>query len=611
MEQKKYQILKKIGWILLVLLLFFNFCNWYQIYHNRIKTRVLPFDINKNMIVLSENYKDYHSLADKTITAVDTFKTAFSLLEKINFPFNVSDQNKFEKHIASNEKVTIFWKDKENNETGSLVIETVKSFRKIELLTLVFNIFLVLIVFFNCYLLLRFSAVSENVLIVFFLLFLAFPEEINPVISGFSLNSLVIPFIGIIFCDFINIKIKKIKNLLLFYLISLLLALGSIFLEEKINEIVFIAYGWTLIWLLMGFIKLARAYRKTKSIELKRLSNAFRGFLIALISGLFGIILGIVIFSVQGNFNPEAYNLFSYVIILFLFLTGLSFIVGLLWFFGSFTWSLLTGTAMDVKIRSTLIYSIVGIFFVTIFGLLDYCLGEFLQKLFGNFIGSEFIAGIPATIGLLLFFNPIRNKVATIVDKRLNSSELDFLSKADTFSENIGEEGVIEGFEEYICENMIHKLSIKKVALISYDKRLGGFKFNEVRGSNIVENSLVNDIKDILSEPKPYSNFRENEDLQDIASFNLVIPIIFDAEAKWFLALGKKNDGTSYTKKDEEALIKLTDRIKLSLKFILAYDDMINDKYSKKINDLEQSLLLEKNKNLQLTRLMENFEKED
>jgi len=46
------------------------------------------------------------------------------------------------------------------------------------------------------------------------------------------------------------------------------------------------------------------------------------------------------------------------------------------------------------------------------------------------------------------------------------------------------------------------------------------------------------------------------------------------------LALGKKIDGSAYTKKDEEALTKLADKIKLSLKFILAYEQIINNRYT-------------------------------
>ncbi len=246
---------------------------------------------------------------------------------------------------------------------------------------------------------------------------------------------------------------------------------------------------------------------------------------------------------------------------------------------------------MGVKIRSTLIYTITGVFFVIIFGLVDYSLGEILQGLFGKFVGSEFIAGIPITIGMIALFNPVRNKIEKLVDSKLNTSELDFLEKTETFTHNISEEGVLEGFEEYICENLMQRLKLTKVALISYDKNMKAYKFNEIRGSDVIENSKVDDVHLLLLENKIQKNNKAlNEDPQEISSFPLIIPIIHDLDHKWFLALGKKLDKSLYSKKDEQALVQLTERIKLSLKFILAYEEIVNKKYHLTIAKHEEKI---------------------
>ncbi|MDP8267533.1 MAG: hypothetical protein P9L97_02280, partial [Candidatus Tenebribacter davisii] len=261
----------------------------------------------------------------------------------------------------------------------------------------------------------------------------------------------------------------------------------------------------------------------------------------------------------------------------------------------SFTWSLLTGTAMGVKIRSTLIYTITGVFFVVIFGLIDYSLGEVLQGLFGKFVGSEFIAGIPITIGMIALFNPVRNKIEKLVDGKLNTSELDFLEKTESFTHNISEEGVLEGFEEYICENLMQRLKLTKVALISYEKEIKAYKYNEIRGSDVIENSKVDDVHLVLLENKIQRNYGSlNEDPQEVSSFSLIIPIIHDPDHKWFLALGEKSDKSLYNKKDEQALVQLTERIKLSLKFILAYEEIVAKKYHQTITKYEK-MMEEKN----------------
>jgi hypothetical protein len=244
---------------------------------------------------------------------------------------------------------------------------------------------------------------------------------------------------------------------------------------------------------------------------------------------------------------------------------------------------------MDVKIRSTLIYTITGVFFIVVFSLIDYTLGELLQSLFGKFVGSEFLAGIPVTIAMIALFNPVRNRIEKLVDSKLNTSELDFLENTQTFTHNISEEGVLEGFEEYICENLFRRLKLTKVALISFDKNMNAFKFNEIRGSDVIENSQVSDKRLYLSENKIQKNYNNlNDNPQEISSYSLIIPIIFDNMHKWFLALGQKNDNSLYSKKDEQALIQLTERIKLSLKFILAYEEIISEKYKRTIAEYEK-----------------------
>ena len=124
---------------------------------------------------------------------------------------------------------------------------------------------------------------------------------------------------------------------------------------------------------------------------------------------------------------------------------------------------------------------------------------------------------------------------------------------------------------------------------LEFDEDLGFFKFNEIRGSDVVENSKVEDVNLYLQENKLRKNSNSlNENKQEIASFCLVIPIIYDNTHRWFLALGKKSDESIYNKKDEKALVQLAERIKLSLKFILAYEEIVHNKYHKTIAQYEQ-----------------------
>ena len=614
MSVKTYKIFKKIAWYLFFLFLLLNVLNWILSINEDVFIKKLPFDLKKGY---AENIQ-YPALANilnnKIITYVDTIKTFIpsgqsSISSKIfnhKFRFRLLGYNKefvskeseirtriFE-FVSTKDEVEITFHDIDTKESSSIIVETINTYDRSALLSLIFNIVFIFFIFFNTYLLLNFSQTRENIFIVFFLLFFSCPEELPFLNLSNTITFLIIPFLGVLFYHFIVQKISPEKKLKVIYSLSLLLSISIYLFYEfyKIN-LEFILFIWSIAWLLIGFILLWRSYKKTQLIELKRLINAFRGIVISLVSISIGAIL-VVIFTyfTSGSSGFQIYSFYMIILMILIICAGLGFFVGILWFFGSFTWSLLTGTVLDVKIRSTLIYTIVGLVFVTIFGFVDYTLGELLQSLFGNFIGSEFIAGIPATIGLLAFFNPIRNKVESIVDTKLNTSDLDFLEKTDTFTNNLSGESVIEGFEEYICENLIHRLPIKKVALVSFDKELNYFKFNEIRGSDVKENSKVEDIHSILSNNEIYESYIINEDNQEISSFSMVVPIIFEEDYKWFLALGKKNDGTAYSKKDEKAFLKLANKINLSLKFILAYDDIVHNRYIKTIR--EKDLLIEK-----------------
>ena len=412
MSVKTYKIFKRIAWYLFFLFLFLNVLNWIFSINEDVFIKKLPFDLKKGY---AENIQ-YPALANilnnKIITYVDTIKTFIpsgksSISSKIfnhKFRFRLLGYNKeivskeseirtriFE-FVSTKDEVEITFHDIDTKESSSIIVETINTYDRSALLSLIFNIVFIFFIFFNTYLLLNFSQTRENIFIVFFLLFFSCPEELPFLNLSNTITFLIIPFLGVLFYHFIVQKISPEKKLKVIYSLSLLLSIFIYLFYEfyKIN-LEFILFIWSIAWLLIGFILLWRSYKKTQLIELKRLINAFRGIVISLVSISIGAIL-VVIFTyfTSGSSGFQIYSFYMIILMILIICAGLGFFVGILWFFGSFTWSLLTGTVLDVKIRSTLIYTIVGLVFVTIFGFVDYTLGELLQSLFGNFIGSEF-----------------------------------------------------------------------------------------------------------------------------------------------------------------------------------------------------------------------------
>ncbi len=600
MKDSVHKVLSKLGWLIFFFFIFLNLVNWAFIIKDDFFIKRLPFRLEEGSAVGVQDSTLAAILEDKKIVRIDTLDiTRFEDSQNetngpqlLIFHSNTEDEEAEDLESAIDEviknKQTVEITCQDSLGRALYTVDTISRKDYSSFITIAFNALFLLFIFFNSYLLLRYSQAQENILIVLFLLLLASPNDI----AGMSDFNIIITssaaILGILFYHFVQEKLGNSYNIKILYFISIgLIIIGTILHLVFQFSANLVYYAWSIIWLLVSFKILWKAYKASKSMDLKRLLNAFKGLFLAIVALLIAFLFGgILYFTSSGQTEFGIYNLQMGFLIGFILLAMLVFIIGILWFFGAFTWSLLTGTALGVKIRSTMIYTIVGVTFVVFFGLLDYSLGELLQKLFGRFVGSEFIAGIPATIGLLMFLNPVRQKVERMVDNRLNTSDLDFLEKTDSFTDVIAGEGVIEGFEEFICENLTQRLPIKKVALISYNLDKKAYIFNEIRGSDVEENSIVEDVHLTLLENKLTRNYGAlNENEQEIGSFSIVVPIIYDLDHKWFLALGKKLDGTSYSRKDEEALKKLAAKIKLSLKFILAYEHIINNRY---VDSLEE-----------------------
>ncbi len=607
-----YKILKKCAWVLFFVLLAVSLANLVLVISESLFEKSLPFKHDNGVVTQTTDDTLDDIFKNKIITKIDTLEIGSSVIETENieeddesvigrtFVFGSDARQGIQIAYTPDfqrvdkDSIEIVLKDTLTDISEQRFVKAVSKLNKWGLFSILGNVALIIFTFFNSFLLLKYSSAKENILIVFFVLFLITPSP--DLILGKSLlyiwTTLLSPFWGILFYHFMVIKSEAEKKIKKLYITSTIIFLIGYILSLIIKESFDFIHLWSAYWMFKGFLLLRKEYKKSRSIELRRLWGAFGGIGISMISIILIFVIAFIIALFAGISNLtglsmmiKSYSEFLGIFIAILVLIPiLGVFIGFLWFLGSFTWSLLTGTAMGVKIRSTLIYTITGVFFVIVFGLVDYSLGEILQSLFGKFVGSEFIAGIPITIGMIALFNPVRSKIEKLVDGKLNTSELDFLEKTDTFTHNISEEGVLEGFEEYICENLMHRLKLIKVALISYDKDMKAYKFNEIRGSNVIENSKVDDVHLYLLENKIQRNSGAlNEDPQEISSFPLIIPIIYDPDHKWFLALGKKSDKSLYSKKDELALIQLTERIKLSLKFILAYEEIVNKKYHQTI----------------------------
>lgn len=599
---------KIIIWFIFYAILLLHILNNAILFKRNGFYKTLPFNFQQGDVVSTRDTLTASRLRDKIVLQVDTLKVFDKTEDKQAEPEKHGlvirlDQNEhiinidFDEYRTSLDSVSVTLQDTLSSLVSREIFRTITKLDYRVLVSLVFNIIIGFLVFFSSYLLIKYSRNKENMLIAFFLIFLFIPgfDYILPGIPSRIWGLLISPFWGILFYHFIVIKTGIVKNLRKLYLLST----GVLIFFYVMNYLGLdsdLAVLWSAFWLLKGFLLLRREYKRQGTMELRRLLGALRGigFSILMIIVFLGELLLIMLLAglssltgLQQWFTFESTYL-GLILVVLLVVPILGFFLGAFWFLGSLSWSLLTGTAWDVKVRSTLIYALVGFLFVTLFGMVDYLLGEILQHVFGKFMGSEFLAGIPVTIGLIAFFNPLKSKVENLVDKQLNSSELDFLEKTESFNRVLSEEGVLEGFEEYICDNLIRRLPVTKVAMISFDQGQQCYKFNEIRGSDVEENSAVSDKNDLLKSLKLQRILKpDTADLSDISSFALIIPVLAEQQNRWFLALGSKQDNSLYSKKDEEVLVNLVERIRLSLKFILAYEGIMSDRINEMMFEKE------------------------
>jgi hypothetical protein len=417
--------LKKVAWILFSVLLLLNLADLSIKTNNELFLNSLPFRLDEDVPQKFKDKELENILRNCIVTYIDTLQISFrdnstSESNEVNededsqdgptliFLGNTNAGFQFDiplpLYFEDQDSVKITYQDTLSQKINEIFVKTVPRLSYNALINVIIVLILIIFAYFNSYLLLKFSKVKENVLIVFFLLLLMSPNPdtiLSKHLSDFW-SLFVSPFWGILFYHFVILKTKTKKSVKKLYLNS-----SIIFGVFYILSIFWfkLAFGqiWSVFWLLKSFLLLRKEYRKTHAIELKRLWAAFSGIGISLISIISFFVVVILVVLIAGvssltglsSLIGDTSNVFEIIGAIVVLIPILGIFIGFLWFLGSFSWSLLTGTALDVKIRSTLIYSIIGILFVTFFGLIDYSLGELLQFVFGKFVGSEFVAGIP------------------------------------------------------------------------------------------------------------------------------------------------------------------------------------------------------------------------
>jgi len=349
MTDNLHKILVKTGWALFVTFLFLNLINWGFTIKDDFFVRTLPFDIENGKAVDFSDSTLVDILQDVIITKIDTLilpeqEETYQVREdsrSINIQMpnwdvgasNLNEQsleNRIRQTIGKRHEIEINYADSVN--TQSIMVQTVLIKDYTILINMGFNAIFLLFIFFNSFLLLKFSLAKENILIILFLLFLSSPDSISGLsfISNFS-NALM-GFLGVLFYHFILEKVKLEKRVKHIYLIAVLLIIICQIIDSIFSfPIQVILYIWSLYWMFAGFVMLWKAFKKTGSITLKRLLNAFRGIFISLVSLIFVIILAAILGFYYGASDSVQFvginNIQTAVLVIMILITLLAFFI--------------------------------------------------------------------------------------------------------------------------------------------------------------------------------------------------------------------------------------------------------------------------------------------
>ncbi|MCK4312977.1 MAG: hypothetical protein KAW88_09615, partial [Candidatus Cloacimonetes bacterium] len=316
MSDNIYKILFKIGWVLFFLFILLNLVNWGFTVKDKVFIRTLPFDIENGKAI---NFKD-STLVDifqnKVITSVDTLTVKITKQQAVvdtvrqrgsfNLRFfnqaepsvniKIGDINEeIQQTIGSKKEIEITYADSVS--TQSITIQTIPDRDYSELINIGFNALFLLFIFFNSYLLLKYSEKKENILIVLFLLLLSCPSDLPGLNISRFITFSTSGFLGVLFYHFMIQKVKPEKKVIKIYLMTVLLMFVVYILSLILNmQLEAVLYVWSIVWIFVGFIILWKAYKKTGSIALKRLLNAFRGIIISLVSIIITLLFALLLY---------------------------------------------------------------------------------------------------------------------------------------------------------------------------------------------------------------------------------------------------------------------------------------------------------------------------
>jgi signal transduction histidine kinase len=322
-----------------------------------------------------------------------------------------------------------------------------------------------------------------------------------------------------------------------------------------------------------GHYELYKYYKKSTLIQKNQVKYLFFGMIIGFSGGItnFLPIFGVNIFPF-GNFTIPIYSLIV-------------------------TYAILRYRLMDITvvIKKALIYSLSAVILTSIFVIVVLVVTEYLSGLIGI---SSFVITVIAALIIAFLFNPLKNKIQSVLDRTFFIKTYDYYSAIQRVSQNLATMFDPKNIYNFVGDMIFSTLGLRNIYLLSvvpggdfrvvYKKYHGYGKDKENEDLKIHGNTKTaqflhrsNDIviKDEIIERREEVEKKTAECfVNTLKPFRgeAILPVFIDDKLEILCVLGEKLSGNVFTDEDIKLLNTISHQTSIALKNAKLYAEKIS-----------------------------------
>lgn len=267
----------------------------------------------------------------------------------------------------------------------------------------------------------------------------------------------------------------------------------------------------------------------------------------------------------------------------------------------SFAYGMVRYRSMDVRlvIRKGIIYATSLAILVGGYVSLVIMLQALIQKWVGQTKGMPVIVSALAALTIALAFEPLKEKIAFLIDRAFYKDKYDYQQILTGFSKVVATTLSLDTLIRFISGTVNRTLHVDKVLILVLDDLRGEYRvagagkavktpaLSLKTDSGIVEclnsgNTLI--IKEELEQLYPYEAARKMRDECTMFGGEVILPMVFQGKLMGIVVLGKKRSSDIYSQEDLRLLTTLFNQTAVAIQNAKLYGEVVAGKdYSESI----------------------------